>query len=146
MLGPLIAKLLTGEAGIFIARMKRIAMLYAFMGVAALFLVIFLLIAAWLWAAQSVGALAAALYFALGFLVVIILLYVGVLIAGRAPKERASDRLQRDVASIAGVAAMTNIPLILRSVRRRKALIVLPVAGMAVWAGLRAFASRRNLD
>ncbi|WP_062227303.1 hypothetical protein [Aureimonas frigidaquae] len=145
MLGPLIAKLLTGEAGIFIARLKRMAVLYALMGVAALFLVIFLLIAAWLWAAQSVGTLPAALYFALGFLVIVIALYVGVLIIGRPPKERASDRLQRDVASIAGIAAVSNLPVILRSMKRRKGLLILPVAGVAIWGALRAFASRRNL-
>ncbi|MCM2503286.1 hypothetical protein NDN16_06295 [Aureimonas altamirensis] len=145
MLGQFLAKVVTGEAGIFIARLRQMAVIYVLMAIVALFLLLFLLIAAFLWLAQGVGALPAALYFCGGLALLLVVLYVVLLVVGRTPKERASDRLQRDVASFASVAAVSNLPLILHSVKRRKGLLIIPVVGAALWAGLRAFSSRRNL-
>ena len=145
MLGQLITKVFTGEISIYLARLRQMAVVYALMAVMAFFLTFFLIVAAYIWTSQAVGALPAALYFAGGCAVLLVILYIALLIIGRPPKERASDRLQRDVASIAGVAALSNAPSIMRQVKRRKGLILIPVAGLAVWAADRAYASRRNL-
>ncbi len=52
--------------------------------------------------------------------------------------------MQRDVASIASVAAMSNMPLIFRSLRRRKSLLVVPVAAASVWGVYRVFQNWRD--
>ncbi|KAA0972324.1 hypothetical protein FPY71_04290 [Aureimonas fodinaquatilis] len=144
MLGQLITKVFTGEASIFLARLRQMAIIYALMAFVAFFLAFFLIVSGYIWLTQTVGALPAALYFAGGCAVLLAILYIVLLVVGRPPKERASDRLQRDVASIAGVAALANAPSLLRSVKRRKGLVLIPVAGLAVWAAVRAYASRRN--
>ena len=48
MIGQFLAKVVTGEAGIFFARLKQMAVIYVLMAIVALFLLLFLLIAAFL--------------------------------------------------------------------------------------------------
>jgi hypothetical protein len=144
MLGQLITKVFTGEAGIFLARMRTVAILYAAMGLVALVMLIFLVTAAFVWLAAIYGALYTALGFAAVCLLAIVILYILLIIARRPPKQRASDRLQRDIASIASVAAVSNLPLMMQSVRRRKSLLLLPVAGVGIWAATRLILAMRN--
>ncbi|WP_210270041.1 hypothetical protein [Aureimonas mangrovi] len=120
------------------------AIIYAAMGLVALVMLIFLVTAAFVWFAAIYGALYTALGFAAACLFAIAVLYVLLIIARRPPKQRASDRLQRDIASIASVAAVSNLPLMVRSVRRRKSLLLLPVAGVGVWAVTRLVLSMRD--
>ncbi|WAJ30007.1 hypothetical protein [Antarcticirhabdus aurantiaca] len=147
MLTQLITKLITGEAGIFVEKMKRLAVLYALMAVCALFMLGFLMNALFVWLASHFGAFGTSLGFALFFLVLVIAVYVMISAAGRPPANRADDRLQRDIASIASVAALSNAPLLFSSVRRRKSLLLVPVAGgflFAVWRLITATRRRRD--
>ena len=128
MIFALITRLFQGEAGIFLARLKRLVGLYVMLGVFALLLVIFLITTLFIWLSQHFGSLATALGFSAGALVLVILTYVMVLVAKRKPETRADDRLQRDIASIAGVTALTNAPQIIRAMRQNRSLIAVPVA------------------
>lgn len=140
----LISKLLTGEASIYFARLRAVATIYAIMGVVALAMLFFLLLALFVWIAHSAGVVATAIGFAVVCLVVLIGLYVFLTMARRPPRQRAADRMQRDVASFASVAALSNLPLLFRSVRRRKSLLLVPVAAASAWGVFRAFQARRT--
>jgi hypothetical protein len=144
MVFALITRLFTGEAGIFLARLKRLVGLYILLGLFALLLVIFLVIALFIWSSQHFGSLNTALAFAGGSLVLVILTFVMTLLARRRPSTRADDRLQRDIASIAGVTALTNAPQIMRAVRRQKGLLLVPIAGIGIFAIYRFFAQWRD--
>lgn len=137
MLGSLVVRILTGEAGVLFARLRTVAVLYALMAVAALCVAIFLMLALFLWVASHLGGIWASLIFAGVFAVIIAVLYAS-LAASRRPKETdRQERLRRDVASIAGVAAMSNLPVILRSARRQKRLLAIPVAAIGLWGAVR---------
>lgn len=144
MLTQLITKVFTGEAGIFFARMKRLAILYALMAVFALLMVGFLLASLYIWIAESYGSLPTALGFAGVFFLLVLITYIVVVIARRPPHRRADDRLQRDIASIASVAALTNAPTILREVWRRKSLLLVPVAAVGAFGLYRLIAGFRR--
>ena len=138
MLLQLVMKVFTGEAGVFLARMRRVAAIAAIAAFFAIAMVGFLIGAAFVWVAESYGGFWTSIIFAVLCLVVVLLLLIALTIARRPPKEKASDRLQRDVASIASVAALSNAPTIFRSVRRRRSLLLIPAAGGLLWAVLRA--------
>ena len=144
MLSQLVTKLITGEAGVFLARMKRVVALYVVMAIFALGMAMSLLLALFVYLAQVFGPLPAALGFAGVFLVLVILTYIAVIIARRPPKKRADDRLQRDIASIAGVAAVSNLPLILGTVKRKKSLLILPMVAAGGWGVWRAIAAYKR--
>ena len=144
MVFALITRLFTGEAGVFLARIKRLVGLYVMLGIFGLLLLIFLMIALFSWAAQYYGSLNTALGFSAGALLLMIMTYAMVLMASRRPSTRADDRLQRDIASIAGVTALTNAPQIMRAVRQQKGLLVIPVAAIGMFGLYRLIASRRD--
>ncbi|MEF2550819.1 hypothetical protein VQ042_05480 [Aurantimonas sp. A2-1-M11] len=144
MLSQLITKLITGEAGTFFARMKRVMGLYVVMAFFALATLMSLLLALYVFLAQVYGPLPAALGFAAVWFVLVIVTWIAVIIARRPPKKRADDRLQRDIASIAGVAAMSNLPLILGTVKRRKSLLLLPAVAAGGWGIWRAIGAYRR--
>jgi hypothetical protein len=141
----LITRLLTGEAGIYLARLRTIAFWYAVMGVFALVTVIFLFIAAFSWVASHLGALVAALIFAGVFLVLTLVAFGVARVAGRPPRTGREDRLQRDIASIAGVTALGYAPQLGRLARQKRGLLILPalVAGFfGLYKGIAAFRHR----
>ncbi len=144
MVFQLITRLFTGEASIYFARMRTLATIYLIMAVVALAMLFFLLLALFIWIAQSAGALATALGFAAACLVILIGVYIVLVVARRPPRQRAADRMQRDVASIASVAAVSNIPLLFRSIRRRKSLMLVPVAGVAAFGIFRLILGLRD--
>ena len=144
MVFALITRLFTGEAGVFLARLKRLVGLYVMLGIFGLLLLIFLMIALFSWSAQYYGSLNTALGFSAGALLLMIITYAMVLMASRRPSTRADDRLQRDIASIAGVTALTNAPQIMRAVRQQKGLLVIPVAAIGVFGLFRLLAARRD--
>lgn len=147
MLTQLITKLFTGEAGIFVARLQRLFLVYALLGLCAIGFVGFLLGALFVWLSGIYGTLATTLGFAGVCFLLVVGLYIALMVVRRPPRHRASDRLQRDIASIASVAAVSNVPLILSVLRRRKAyLLMLPLAGVGLWGALRGFARTRDTD
>lgn len=145
MVLALILRLFTGEAGILLARLKRLAGLYALMAILILVMLVFLLIALFAWVASHLGVIEAALIFAGVTFVFVIVTFILARIAGRKPANRADDRLQRDIASIAGVTALTNAPQIIRAMKQRRGLLVVPAAaaGFAGLYGLLTFLRRR---
>ena len=144
MLTQLITKIFTGEAGVFFARMRVVALIYAVMVLVGMAMLGFLLAALFIWLASIYGAFTTALGFAALCLVAIIVLYVLLIIARRPPKQRASDRLQRDVASIASVAAISNLPMLIRSFGRSKRLILVPVAAAGIYGAVRVILGFRR--
>ncbi|TFF23087.1 hypothetical protein E3C22_11645 [Jiella endophytica] len=146
MIWQLVAKLVTGEAGVYVARIRRLIMLYAVMAVFAILMLTYLISALYVWVASIYGPLATSLGFAGGFLVLIILTWIATIIVRRPPRKRADDRLQRDIASIAGVAALSNAPLLFQSAKRNKKLLLVPVAGAVGWAVWRAITAYRHPD
>ncbi|NDV85706.1 hypothetical protein GTW51_03220 [Aurantimonas aggregata] len=144
MVLQLITRLITGEAGTYFVRMRRLAGLYAVMALFGLLTAIFLILALFIFLAETFGALPTALGFAGVFLLVFVVFWIMTIMVQRTPSRRADDRLQRDVASIAGVAALTNAPLLFRSIRRNKTLLLVPVAGATGFALWRAISNYRD--
>ncbi|KQT42016.1 hypothetical protein ASG43_17195 [Aureimonas sp. Leaf454] len=135
MVLALIMRLFTGEAGIMFARLKRLAGLYLLMAILALVMLAFLLLALFAWIASHIGVIETALIFAGVTFVLLVVTFVMAKITGRKPANRADDRLQRDIASIAGVTALSNAPQLLRVLRQRKGLVIVPAAAVG-FAGL----------
>ncbi|MEE2950806.1 MAG: hypothetical protein VYD57_06055 [Pseudomonadota bacterium] len=136
----LVTKLIQGELGIYLARMKRLAILYAVMVVFALLLVAFLITALFVVVSAEMGALAAALTMAGVCLGVIVLIWIATIVVRRKPAKRAEDRMKRDIASIAGVSALSNAPQLLRAVKRRKSLMLIPLLaglGYGAWVAIK---------
>lgn len=146
MIGALILRLFTGEAAIYLARLRKVALVYALMGVFALAALLYLVGAVHAWFALRYGPVATSIGFALVCLAIVAVLYAVLTVVRRPPPVRAQDRMQRDIASIAGVAAMSNLPSILRGVRRRKSLVLVPVALAGAFGVWRALRGRRYDD
>ena len=144
MVLQLITRLITGEAGTYLVRMRRLAGLYAVMALFGVLTLVFLIGSLFIFLADHFGALPTALGFAGFFLLLFLAFWIMTIMVQRTPTRRADDRLQSDIASIAGVAALTNAPLLLRSVRRNKKLLLLPVAGATGFAIWRAFVTYRE--
>jgi len=144
MLTQLITKIFTGEAGVFMARLRTVAAIYAVMAALAVGLVFFVLLAVFFFAAQRFGPITTSLLFAFIWLLLLLAAYVALVMARRPPKQRASDRLQRDIASVASVAAVSNLPLIVRSIRRRRSLLLVPIAAAGAWGLVRGIRGARS--
>lgn len=128
MLLTLVSKIFAGEAGVFLARLKRIMALYVLLAILLTVLAMFVLMALFIWSSQHFGILPTALGFCGVSLVLVLLTLALILMAKRRPSTRVDDRLQRDIASIAGVTALTNAPQIIRALRHNRSLIAVPVA------------------
>ena len=144
MVFPLIVRLFTGEAGQFLARLKRLVGLYVLMGVFGLALIVFLLGALFLWSAHRYGGVWTALMFSAAAFGLLSITFILTLLAKRPPAKRADDRLQRDIASIAGVTALSNAPQIARAFRQNKSLLILPAAGVGAYGFYRLIAALRG--
>ncbi|MBE7186227.1 MAG: hypothetical protein INR68_17675 [Methylobacterium mesophilicum] len=140
----LITRLLTGEAGLYFARLRNMVVWYAVTSIFALVLVIFLLVALFSWIASSLGTVNTALIFAAVFLVLAIVSFVVARISGRPPRPEKEDRLQRDILSIAGVTAMTNAPQLMRLARQKRGLLLIPAAAAGFFGLYKAIAAIRE--
>lgn len=141
----IVTKVIQGELGIYMARLKRLATVYVIMAVFALLLLVFLLVALFIVAASYWGGLATALIMAGLCLVVLLALWISTIAIRRTPAKRADDRLSRDIASIAGVSALSNAPAILKAIRQRKSLLLIPTAGalgFGIWRAILAARGR----
>jgi hypothetical protein len=115
MLGSLIAGFLSGEAFDVARRARRAAVVYLLAGIFALVGLGFLVGAGYIAVARRVGPLEAALWFGGGFLLVaVVVAGVHLIIAGRRRRKAARKR-NVDMAAIAGAAALSALPSLLRS-------------------------------
>ena len=146
MIGPLIAKLFTGEASIYLARLRTAMTIYIVMAILALGAVGFLLNALFTWLAFRFGHVQTSIGFGVVCLIGVAIMYVVLLMARRAPQQRARDRVQRDVASIASVAAISNLPTIFGLVRRRKSVLLVPIGLASIWGLFVALRGYRDRD
>ncbi|MEX6506269.1 hypothetical protein [Jiella sp. M17.18] len=145
MVWQLVAKLLTGEAGVYIARMRRLVVLYAALTVFLLMMLGFLTGALFIYIAGFFGDLYTALLFAAVCFFLILVTWILTIVVRRPLRKRADDRLQRDIAAIAGTAALTNAPLIFESMKKRKGLLILPVlaaVGYGAWRAVSGYGER----
>ncbi|RFC66278.1 hypothetical protein DYI37_02170 [Fulvimarina endophytica] len=111
------------------------------MAIFAILLLAFLITALFVYVAAQIGALNAALIASGLCLGIIIILWITTIIVGRNPEKRAQDRMSRDIASIAGTAALANVPKMFAMARKRKvaalATSVVAVVGFGLWRALR---------
>lgn len=115
MLGSLIAGFLSGEAFDVARRARRAAVVYLLAGILALVGLGFLVGAGYIAVSRRVGPLDAALWFGGGFLLVAVIV-AGVHFAVARGRRRAAARKRNtDMAAIAGAAALTVLPSLLRS-------------------------------
>lgn len=144
MILALISRLFVGEAGIFVARLKRLFGLYVMLAIFAILTIVFLLIALFVWSSQNFGSLNTALIFAGVAFVFVVILSIMLSLARRKPKTDTEERLQRDIASIAGVAALSNAPQLVKAMRQKRGLIILPVAAAGFYGLYRLIAAMRE--
>lgn len=140
----LITRLLTGEAGMFFARLRNMVVWYAVVGIFALIMLVFLVIALFTWVASHLGILSTALIFAGIFLVLALIAFAFAKLLGSPSRTRREENLQRDIASIAGITAMANAPQLVRLFRRKRGLLALPVVAVGFFGLYKAIAAFRE--
>lgn len=122
MLGTLIATLLSGEAASSMRRARKAFVAYLFAAVLAAVGLGFLIGAGYMAAARRLGPIEAALVFGGCFLFIAILI-VGIhAYVARRQARIAAERRASDLAAVAGMAAVTALPGVLR--------------GKAAWGGV----------
>lgn len=115
MLGSLIAGFLSGEAFDVARRARRAAVVYLLAGAFALVGLGFLVGAGYIAVARRVGSFEAALWFGGGFLLAaVVVAGVHLIVAGRRRRKAARKR-NVDMAAMAGAAALSVLPTLLRS-------------------------------
>ena len=129
MLASLIGAFISGEALNAARRARNAAIAYAFVGLLVLTGLGFLTGAAYVAASRRWGSLEAAIGFGLVFLLVAVLILVVRWIAGSVRRSRAKRR-GADIATIAGAAAVTALPLLLKS----RLALVAPLLGIVAYA------------
>lgn len=112
MLGRLLALLATGEAAGLKQRVKSAAIAYGIIAIATLLALAFLLLAAYLAAAARWGAIEAALWFGVGFLMVSAVAFAIYRLVARA-QRRARRQQRMDTGLVAGASAMALLPTVL---------------------------------
>ena len=114
MLGSLIATILSGEALDAARRARASAAAYALAGLFGLTGLGFLVGAAYVAAARRFGTVEAALAFGFAFLIVALGIVGFHAMTRRQRRKAAASRRAGDVATMAGVAAVTLLPTLLR--------------------------------
>jgi hypothetical protein len=133
MLASLIAGFASGETLAALRRMKRAAIYYMVAGLLALLGVIFLLIAAFIWAAREYGPIEAAIGFGVGFIVLSgLTLAIHKLTAG-ARKRRAASQRNSDMMKVAVAAGIAVLPTLLRG-RAGLATVLAPAVAAVAYA------------
>ena len=129
MLASLIAAFASGEAMKIVHRAKVTAIAYVLAGLCGLCGLGFLVGAGYIAASRRYGSLEAAIGFGVGFIVIALLILAIRAIAARSRARRARRR-GVDLAAIAGVAAMSVLPTLLKS----RAGIIAPIVALAAYA------------
>lgn len=128
ILASLIGGFISGEALDMARRAKTTALIYLIAGVLALIGLGFLVGAGYIAAARQYGSFEAALGFGLGFLAAAGLILLARTLA-RSPRRLRRHRRKADLATIAGTAAVTALPFLLRS----KAGVLAPLIAVAAY-------------
>ncbi len=131
MLGSLIATILSGEALDAARRARSAAIAYAVAGLLGLLGVGFIVGAGFVAAARRFGTIETALAFGFAFLVVALAIVAIHSMTQKRRKKAAASRRTADVATIAGVAAVTLLPTLLRG---RSAVGGIAVAALGILA------------
>lgn len=132
-LASLISALASGEAIAAMRRARTAAIVYGFAAVAFLCGLGFLLGAAYIWAADRYGPMAACLGFAAGFLVIAgLILLIHQLAAGTRARRRARRR-NADLKALGITAALAVLPSLLKG-KGGKELILGPVIALVGYA------------
>ncbi|ESX15514.1 hypothetical protein NKH34_06135 [Mesorhizobium sp. M1148] len=133
MLAPLISALASGEAIAAMRRARTAAIVYGLAAVAALCGLGFLLGAAYIWAADRYGSMAACLGFAAGFLVTAgLIVLIHQLAAGTRARRRARRR-NADLKALGITAALAVLPALLKG-KGGKGVILGPMIALAAYA------------
>ncbi|HTV69465.1 MAG TPA: hypothetical protein VMF90_13100 [Rhizobiaceae bacterium] len=135
MFASLIAAVASGEIFGAIRRARGAAVAYALALLCGLTGIGFLIGAAFVAAARRWGTIEAAAGFGAGFLLLAILILVFHSLARRMRAERAAKQRSVDVATIAGAAAVSLLPLLMTSKKRGGIFtIVAPLIAVAAYA------------
>ena len=129
MLASLIAAFASGEAMNLVHRAKVATIAYALAALCGLCGLGFLVGAGYIVASRRYGSLEAAIGFGIGFIVLALFILAIRAIAARSRARRARRR-GVDLAAIAGVAAMSVLPTLLKS----RAGIIAPIVALAAYA------------
>lgn len=133
MLAPLISALASGEAIAAMRRARTAAIVYGLAAVAALCGLGFLLGAAYIWAADRYGSMAACLGFAAGFLLTAgLIVLIHQLAAGTRARRRARRR-NADLKALGITAALAVLPALLKG-KGGKGVILGPMIALAAYA------------
>jgi len=132
-LASLISALASGEAIAAMRRARTAAIVYGLAAVAALCGLGFLLGAAYIWAADRYGSMAACLGFAAGFLVLAgLILLIHQLAAGTRARRRARRR-NADLKALGITAALAVLPSLLKG-KGGKELVLGPIIALVAYA------------
>ena len=138
MFPRLVALLASGEASVVKRRLKTALMAYVLLAVTGLFALIFLLMAAYLAAAARWGAIGAAFWFGIGFVVIGVIVFATYRILARAQRRAQQHRRAADRSAIAGASALAMLPTLVGRKGGAAGLLVV-VAGVAGYAAYREF-------
>lgn len=137
MIGQLIALFAAGEAAGLRQRLKTAAIAYCAIVIGAFLALSFLLLAAYLAAATRWGAVMAAFWFGIGFLLLSVIVYAAYRMVASA-QRRAERQKRTDTGIAAGAAAMAMLPAVFgrKSGRIGLLLTLASVAGFAAYREL----------
>lgn len=142
MLASLIATILSGEALDAFRRTRSAAVAYAAAGLFAIVGLGFLVGASYVAAARRYGTIEAAIAFGAGFLLIALVIVTIHAVRQKNRKKAIEGRRTTDVATMAGVAAVTLLPSLMRG-RAAAGGLAAAVAALAAY-GLYRYYSRRD--
>lgn len=139
MIARLIALFATSEASVLKRRLKIAIFAYLALGIAALFAVVFLVLAAYLAAAIRWGALEAAVWFGVAFVVLTGIVFIAYKIVSGAERRAQQRKRAADTSLLAGASAMALLPSL---ISRKGGLATL----LAMAAGIGAYSLYREFE
>lgn len=144
MLTRLVAALAAGEARDVARRLRIASVLYVLAAVLAVFGGVFLVLAAYIAAAERWGAIAAAAGFGVGFLVLALIVVAALKVWTGMRRRRARRRRAADVGALAGSAALAAVPSLVA--RSGLGSLIVPLALIAGYAIYRENAGSGDRD
>ncbi|WP_442582250.1 hypothetical protein ACSBOB_10015 [Mesorhizobium sp. ASY16-5R] len=131
MLASLIAGLATGETLAALRRAKRAAIAYLLAGILAAFGIVFLLVAATIWASQRYGAIHATLGIGGAFVALAVVIVLVHKMTSRVRAKAAVRQRNRDFAKAAVAAGIAVAPALLSGRAGKAALLAPAIAAVA---------------